>query len=204
MLYRIAHVVVYLLARWFFRLRIEGRDHLPRHGGVIVASNHASYLDIPLIGCAMPRRADYLGKAELFKYPGMNWFLRQLGGIPIRRNNFQRDMLREVVRRLAAGRAVVIYPEGVRTPNGQLGEARPGLGMLVLLSGAPVVPAYVKGTREAWPPDRSWFRPWPVTVRFGPPMRFDVKALRNEDDRAIYQRISRAVMQRISELGPDE
>src|SRR2546422_10235503 len=111
LLYWSTWIVVRLLARVLFRLKIAGQEHLPKTGGVIVASNHASYLDIPILGCGMSRQAWFLGRVDLFHGP-MGMVMRWLGWIPIRRERVDRKGFDEAIRRLRAGQAVVIYPEG--------------------------------------------------------------------------------------------
>ncbi len=203
MLYEVVHPVVSVVARWCCSLEVVGREKVPTGGGVIVAANHVSYLDIPIVGCALARRADFLAKAELFRNPLVGWFFRRLGGVPIRRGGLDRAALAEVERRLAEGRLVVMYPEGTRNPDGRLQAAKPGVGMLVARTGVPVVPAYVAGTGEAWPPGARWLRCRPITVMFGDPITWGRPgAGGGEDDVAKrrYQRISDDIMASIAAL----
>lgn len=203
MLYEVAHPVVSVVARRCCSLEVVGREKVPAEGGVIVAANHVSYLDIPIVGCALARRADFLAKAELFRNPLVGWLFRRLGGVPIRRGGLDRSALAEVQRRLAQGRLVVMYPEGTRSPDGRLRDAKPGIGMLVARTGAPVVPAYVAGTAEAWPPGAWWLRCRPITVIFGDPMTWaGPRAGGDEDDvtKRRYQRISDDIMASIAAL----
>jgi 1-acyl-sn-glycerol-3-phosphate acyltransferase len=204
-LYGVAHPVVWWVARWCFSLTVVGRECVPAEGGVIVAANHVSYLDIPILGCALARRADFLAKAELFSHPAVGWFFRRMGGVPIRRGAIDRTALLEVERRLAQGRLVVVYPEGTRSSTGRLQDPRPGVGMLALRTGVPVVPAYVAGTGEAWPPGARWFRCRPISVWFGRPMRFPAAPPGEEGDegRSRYARVARDIMEQIASLQRD-
>lgn len=202
-LYEVSHPVVAWLAGRYCSLEVVGREKIPADGGVIVAANHVSYLDIPILGCSLARRADFLAKAELFSHPVVGWFLRRLGGVPIRRGGIDRRALDEVQSRLARGRVVVVYPEGTRSPDERLGPAKPGIGLLAARSGVPVVPAYLMGTGAAWPEGAKWLRRSPVTVWFGDPLRWDaVRAGHEEGDLAArrYQRISDEIMGRIAAL----
>ncbi len=203
MLYEVAHPLVSWVARWCCSLEVVGRDRVPARGGVIVAANHVSYLDIPIVGCSLARRADFLAKAELFTQPVVGWFFKRLGGVPIRRDGAARHALAEVERRLEAGHLVVVYPEGTRSPDERLREPKPGVGMLAVRTGAPVVPAYVAGTGEAWPAGAWWLRSRPITVVFGEPMRWEQAAATAPDETAAnrrYQDVSREIMDRIAEL----
>lgn len=180
-----------------FHLHVIGDDHIPPQGGVIVAANHASYLDIPLLGGILKRQADYLAKRELFSWPIVGRCLRALGGIPVRRGVMDRQALRETVQRLKQGRLLVIYPEGTRSPNGRLGEAKPGLGLLVVETEAVVVPTYLHGTDHV-----RWGRE--ITVVFGPPLDFR-NDIASDGDRQVhpkklYARIAASVMAQIAQL----
>jgi 1-acyl-sn-glycerol-3-phosphate acyltransferase len=202
-LYEVAHPLVWWVARWCCSLEVVGRDRVPAHGGVIVAANHVSYLDIPVVGCSLARRADFLAKSELFKQPVVGWLFKRLGGVPIRRGGVDREALSEVERRLASGHLVVMYPEGTRSHDERLREPKPGVGMLAVRTGVPVVPAYVAGTGEAWPPGARWLRCRPITVVFGEPMhwrRAEFEATDETVAKRRYQRVSQEVMDRIAEL----
>jgi 1-acyl-sn-glycerol-3-phosphate acyltransferase len=202
-LYEVAHPLVSWVARWCCSLDVVGRERVPADGGVIVAANHVSYLDIPIVGCALARRADFLAKDELFTHPVVGWLFRRFGGVPIRRGAIDRAALGEVERRLAAGRLVVMYPEGTRSPDERLREAKPGVGMLAVRTGVPVVPAYVAGTGEAWPPGARWLRCRPITVVFGEPMQWRRDDARRDDEpssKRRYQEVSQEIMGRIAEL----
>lgn len=184
----------------FFRYRSIGSDSIPPTGGILVAANHASYLDIPLLGCGIRRRVAFLGRANLFPNPILNWILRTMGWIPLRTDRLDRQAFREAVMLLKAGRPVVIFPEGKRTLNGQLQPGKPGIGAIVAEAGCRVVPAYVSGTYQVLPTGAAWVRWHPVTVTFGKPIDFSHDS-QVHSGKLFYHHVSRTVMGRIAELG---
>jgi len=200
LLYRVVCWCVTRLARGLLRVRVIGADRVPEDGPVIVAANHASYFDIPLLGMSLPRQADYLAKRELFVLPLIAPLLRALGGVPVKRGGGDRAAMAEVARRLAAGRLLVIYPEGTRSRTGVLGPARAGIGRIVAQSKAVVVPVFIQGT--------SGLRPFgEVTLRFGEPIDFgpdlatDLSQSEQMQSKNIYARIALRVMSEIEKLG---
>lgn len=197
MLYRFAHAVVWTLAKIFFRLKVIGEVNVPKGGGVIVAANHNSYFDIPFLGCSLSRRADNIAKSELFSNRIVAFFFRRLGGFPVRRGTIDREAIGEAVRRLKGGRLLAMYPEGTRSKDGRLLPPKPGIGMVVAQSGAPVVPAFIRGTG----PTRLF---GPVTVIFGKPIDFrDQIHLAEKEGRnfkEVYVTIAQVVMGQIAQL----
>ena len=200
-LYWTLWIIVRALARLLFRLRISGHGHIPQSGGVLIAANHASYLDILILGCSLSRRTSFIGRMDLFS--GITgWILRYLGWIPMRRGRVDRKCFNEAVRRLKAGEVVVIYPEGVRALDGQLQPGKPGIGMVIAAAGCPVVPALLVGTYEALPPGAYLIRFRPIRVAFGEPIDFSALLERSESDdkKSVYQQISQEIMDRIAAL----
>lgn len=202
LLYWTIWVVVRVAATVLFRLRVSGQQHIPKTGGVLIAANHASYLDIPILGCGLTRRASSMGRMDLFPGP-VGRLMRYLGWIPIRRERVDRGGFEEAITRIRAGEAVVMYPEGSRTEDGRLQPGKPGVGMIVAATGCPVIPAYLEGTFDALPPGARWIRLRPIRVTYGAPMTFT--SLLNEWDgeskkKDLYQRISQEIMDRIAAL----
>jgi len=202
LLYWTTWVVVRVLATVLFRLQVSGQQHIPKTGGVLIAANHASYLDIPILGCGLPRRASYMGRMDLFPGP-VGRLMQYLGWIPIRRARVDRGGFEDAIARIKAGEAVVMYPEGSRTEDGRLQPGKPGVGMIVAATGCPVIPAHLAGTFDALPPGARWIRLRPIRVTLGEPMAFS--SLLNEGDverkkKDVYQRISQEIMDRIAAL----
>jgi 1-acyl-sn-glycerol-3-phosphate acyltransferase len=166
---------------------------------LLVAANHASYFDIPLLGCGMSRRAWYLGRSDLF-VPGVKGILQWLGWIPLKLGRLDRKAFDQAVALINAGKVVVIFPEGSRSLDGHLREAKAGLGMIVAQTGCPVVPAYLKGTFEVLPTGAKRPRFHPVSVSFGEPLLF-APEVGNGETKQFYRKVSRTVMERIAALG---
>jgi 1-acyl-sn-glycerol-3-phosphate acyltransferase len=179
-----------------FGFRVIGS--VQKRGGVLVAANHASYFDIPLLGCGMPRRAWYLGRSDLFM-PGVKAILQWLGWIPLKLGRLDRKAFDQAISLIKAGKVVVIFPEGSRSPDGQLRSAKAGLGMIVAQTGCQVVPAYLKGTFDVLPAGAKWPRFHFVSVSFGAPVSFSKEG--HTEMKAFYHEVSRVVMERIAALG---
>lgn len=194
-MYAILWVLARTVARLFFGFRVVGS--VPKQGGLLVAANHASYFDIPLLGCGMFRRAWYLGRSDLF-VPGVKGILQWLGWIPLKLGRLDRKAFDRAIALIKAGKVVVIFPEGGRSLDGRLRNAKAGLGMIVAQTGCPVVPAYLKGTFDVLPTGAKRPRFHPVSVSFGPPLSFPGE---NTQTKAFYQEVSRIVMERIAALG---
>jgi 1-acyl-sn-glycerol-3-phosphate acyltransferase len=216
MLYALAHPLVRFLAWIFFRLKVIGEENVPRTGGVIVAANHNSYLDIPLLGCALTRRADNIAKAELFGNRFVAAIFRTLGGFPVQRGDRgDRGAVEEAVRRLRKGHLLALYPEGRRSPDGRLLSPKPGIGMLVARTRVPVVPVYIDGTGKALPPGQRSIRRARVTITFGKPIDFGGRHLDQEAEtgvekkgaggnrKEVYLEIAEEIMRQIGALRPD-
>ena len=199
--YGILWVLTRIVGWVCFRYRVEGQ--VPQTGGVLIAANHASYLDIPLLGGGMRRRAWYLGRNDLFPIPVLNSILQALGWIPVRLGRLDREAFGRAINLIRAGHVVVIFPEGGRSQDGHLRPPKAGIGVIVSQTGCPVVPAYLKGTFEVLPMGARWPRLHQVTVRFGAPIQFETgKQKERAETKQFYQHVSRTVIEHIAALGP--
>lgn len=151
MLKKISHAVI----RWvlngifsgFYRLHVEGAEHIPDTGAVIVAPNHKSSFDPPIVGVAIKNRlVHYMAKAELFKNPMFGWVLRKMGAFPVKRGTVDRMAIKQAVRELKNGHVLGIFPEGTRIKKDGLGRFHSGMASLALMTGVPIVPVAVLGT----------------------------------------------------------
>lgn len=198
LVYGLLWILARAVGRLFFRYRTVGT--VPATGGLLIAANHTSYLDIPFLGCGMKRRAWFLGRSDLFPFPIVNGVLQSLGWIPLRLGRVDREAFAKAIGLIKEGRVVVIFPEGSRSLDGNLRFPKPGIGMIVSQTGCPVVPAYIKGTYEALPPGAWLPRLHPVTVTYGAPIDFS-GALKASEGKELYRQVSHAVMARIAEIG---
>jgi 1-acyl-sn-glycerol-3-phosphate acyltransferase len=167
-LYAILKPLAVLAMRLLFRLEVVGAAHVPPAGPVLLVANHASLLDPPLVGGAAPRPLCFMAKAELFRIPLFGPLIRALHARPVRREGSSAGALRDALRILQGGNALLVFPEGTRGVEGELRAGKAGAGMLAVASGAPVVPVYVSGSGRALPRGRLVPRPAKVVVRFGP------------------------------------
>ncbi|GAA3753955.1 lysophospholipid acyltransferase family protein [Salinactinospora qingdaonensis] len=179
MLYDTVRRLAGVIATVLYRPTIEGRDHVPSTGPVILASNHLSFSDHIVIPLAVSRRVRFLAKSEYFTGPGLKGRLSKatfeaLGAVPVKRGT-NRDAMTSLhtgLDLLAHGEAFAVYPEGTRSRDGRLYRGRTGVAYLALTSGAPVVPVALLGTQDLQPIGTRIPRIRPITVRFGPAMDF--------------------------------
>jgi 1-acyl-sn-glycerol-3-phosphate acyltransferase len=191
------------------RVRVEGAvDEIPRSGPVIIAANHSSNLDVPVLGSSlMPRigrRFQWLGKRELFDWPVVGWIARNGGVHAIDRGAADVEAFRLAAQILEEGHALFVFPEGTRSHDGRLGPARDGVAVLALRTGSPIVPVGVSGSYERWP--RGQKLPHPggrVTVRVGSPFRLADELPPDLDRRAAKSAATDLIMRKIAALVPE-
>jgi 1-acyl-sn-glycerol-3-phosphate acyltransferase len=209
MLYFIGWCGYRALFKLYFRWRVYNAERVPLEGGVILASNHASFLDPPLVGSGVRRGINYLARENLFRFPVMGWVLRQWQVVPVDRDGGGAAGLRAILDRLLLGGAIILFPEGTRTRDGKLQPARSGIGLTVIKSTAPVVPVRVFGTFKAYGRHLRLPRPRRVAVKYGQPMRFEqlraeAKVCSKPRLKEIYQQVANEIMAAIARLEPYE
>jgi 1-acyl-sn-glycerol-3-phosphate acyltransferase len=198
--YWVGYHLTKLLARIFFRLRVVHRERMINEGPVILASNHQSFLDPPLVGSVSRRGVYFLARKSLLDGWFSGWILPKLNVIPVdSETGRDRTALKAMIRILRAGQGTVVFPEGQRTPDGELQPAQPGLGLVVAKTLAPVVPMRIFGAFAAWPIHRKWPRPGRVTIVVGEPIHFTPQDL-EPGGKEVYQRLSQRVMDAIASL----
>jgi 1-acyl-sn-glycerol-3-phosphate acyltransferase len=157
----------YAISQVWFRYRFRGKGHVPASGPVLLVSNHQSNLDPVLVGLACPRQLKYLARQGLSFWPFSLW-IRSLGAVPIDRERGAIGGIRVTLDLLKKGNAVLVFPEGSRTPDGKLHEFLPGFCLLARRSGATIVPVAIDGAFGALPRGSAFARPHPITLAFGP------------------------------------
>ncbi len=193
----------------YFRWRVFNPERVPETGAVILASNHASFLDPPLVGAGLKRGINYLARESLFRFPGIGALLRSWSAVPVDRDGGGAAGLRAILDRLLAGGGIILFPEGTRTRDGNLQPARSGIGLVVIKSAAPVVPVHVFGTYAAYGRHIKFPRPKRIVVKYGQPMNFEkLRAEARNCSKArlkeIYQEIADEIMAAIAKLEPRE
>lgn len=211
--WRLAWLFTYPAAKILLRLRVQGRENL-LPDGQIIAANHTSNFDPLLIGWAAAREIYFLAKEELFRYRPFAWLISSWNALPVSRGGMDIPAFRRCSALLRQKQTLVLFPEGTRSRSGDLGEFKPGVGMLAVLNRVPIVPAHISGVKNSiisyWV-DRDFVRkgwrqkpgsPWPIrslnplTVRFGSPVFPDC----GPAGREVYERLTAEVFRRVQAL----
>jgi 1-acyl-sn-glycerol-3-phosphate acyltransferase len=206
--YRFCRFLFRVYFRLYHRGRVYNAERLPDEGAFILAGNHVSFLDPPFFGLACRREAFYMARDSLFRNPVANWILRSWNCVPINRERGDIGAMRTVLRMLGEAKAVLMFPEGTRSKDGQLQEARAGIGMIAARANVPIVPMRIFGTDRALPRGASVPRPARVEIKFGEPFKYplpsDFEKLRGDALKEVYFSIGREIMRRIGELTAEE
>lgn len=169
--FKAAQSLCRVLTSTLFDLKVYGVEHVPKTGGVLLLSNHQSYLDPVLIGVRLPRPLSYMAKSQLFDVnPAFTWVIHSLGAFPVRQGGSAAGAVKVAINRLKGGHALNIFPEGSRTEDGEIGEIEGGAALVVRGARVPVVPVAIHGSFEAWPRKLKLPRPYPIRLSYGPPM----------------------------------
>lgn len=195
--YRLSCIVIRVLARLFFGLVVEGIEKVPKQGRLLIAANHQSYLDPPILGACLPREVSYFAKAQLFRRPILGAVIRYYNSIPVQRFGLDLKALRAASQVLNNEGGLILFPEGTRSRTGDFREGAGGVGMLAKQTDTPVLPVYIKGTKGCW---RRIFRRGTIRLFFGDLIRFsDLSSVKGKS-RDDYQAFSRLIMERIAAL----
>ena len=188
--YKISHFILFLFLKICFLSKSEGRENIPKNGGVIIASNHISYFDPLAVGCASPRVIDFMARDSLFKIPVLGGWMRAVEAFGVKRNSADISAMKEAIYRLQRGRVLTVFPEGTRQVSVLVStKVEPGVGFLAARSGAVVIPALVSGTEKALPKGARFFRFARIRVKFGAPVKID----RNKSYEEIAQDILKGI-----------
>ena len=182
------------------RLRIRGAENIPDEGGVLLASNHASFLDPPVVGVGYRKRpVHFMARDTLWNSKFGSWWMDKVGCIPVSRGTGDLKALKTTIKMLKEGKVVSMFPEGTRTEDGELQEAKGGIGLIIEKSGCVVVPAYIDGTFRAYPKGSKLIKPLTVAITYGKPItQEEFQALGS--GRKAYDAHAALIMRRIAEL----
>ena len=188
-----------ILLKLMCRLKVIGKENLPQRGGYIIASNHLSYLDPLVVGVGCPRQIYFMARKTLFRNRLFAKLLTSLDVFAVDEQGTSLGAVKESLSRLSQGRVVALFPEGTRSKDGYLKEAKWGVGFLALKSNVPVIPARIIGTDQALPIGAKFVRFRPVRLYFGQSLKFEKDSLAEKQN--DYSEISRLIMEKIASLG---
>lgn len=197
--YRVSRSSLAVGLRLWNRLSVEGLEKVPASGGCVIATNHTSFLDPPIIAAATTSRmVRFMARDSLFK-GFLGWWLPRSGVIPISRDRGDVGALRRSIEELRQGRCVGLFPEGTRSTDGELQPAKGGIGFLLAKASVPVVPAYIHGAFAAYPRGQRRIRPVHIHIVYGSPIPAEEIAALGKD-RTAYEKAGELVMGRIAAL----
>ena len=180
--YSISRVIVRGIAALVFGARIEDRENYPSASGGLVCANHQSYFDPIIVGMTCPRELCYVARDTLFRSAFLGWLMTWYNTIPIHREGLGLSAIKEILRRLKRDELVLIFPEGTRTDNGEMGPLQPGFCAIARRSKKPLIPVGIDGAYQVWPRDRKWPRRDRIAVCIGEPILPEEIASLADDD----------------------
>lgn len=205
--YRLFRFVFGLIFKVWFRIKVFHRERVPKTGRVILASNHVCYFDPVFVVSSLERMVVGLARESAFKNPIIGFLLRSWRMISVDQSGSGRG-LKTFLSRLRSGDAVIMYPEGTRSPTGQIQAPQPGIGLIIIKSDAPVIPIKIFGAFEAYP-RHCWIpRPYPVQIKFGEPLNFAnlrAEAQQTKDKerlKEIYKKAATDLLHAIAQMEP--
>ncbi len=173
MIYKITAFSLFIIFKLFFRFKIEGSENIPQKGAFILACNHTSYLDPPILGGGcLRRKLNFLAKEELFRNRIFSWYIGKLGAFSVKRNFGDIGAIKESIRRLRKGEPLVIFPEGERSLDGSIKEGFPGIALLATRTKIPIVPAFIKGSENVLSAQSKSIKLCQIQLKFGKPLVF--------------------------------
>jgi len=190
--------VLRLVARVYFGLRFVERGHIPLSGPLIIAPNHVTYADPVLVSIPIRRPVYYMAWNALFRVPGLSWLIRRLRAFPVEIDSADPKAAREAVRLLQAGEAVMIFPEGGRSPDGRVQRFKVGAFRMACALGVPVLPVTIAGGHESWPPHRRLPRPGQLLITYHPV----ITPVAGDDSRAAARQLADRVRAAVASALP--
>ncbi len=198
MLYEFSRLGFAIYLKLLFRIKIYGRDNLPESPYIIV-SNHSSIADPPLIGISCSRhRIDFMAKKEVFEIPVFGTWAKNVGCISVKRGENSVQSLKEAIRRLKKGHVVGVFPEGTRSLDGKLQEAKRGIGFLIAKAKVPILPVFINGSNDAAPKYGKIKYGANISVTIGKPVKVEeYESIVQDND---YEEIGKFMMKKILDL----
>jgi 1-acyl-sn-glycerol-3-phosphate acyltransferase len=197
--YNIFYNLAKLLARMIFSMRVIHPERMVESGPLLIAVNHSSFFDPPLAGICSRRGVYYLARKTLLKWPFFGPLFPAMNVIPVERDGNDMSALREVIKKVKEGNAVLLFPEGTRSVDGHLQPARAGIGLVIAKTGAQVLPMRIFGAYEAFPKNAHRFQLSQISVVIGEPIHFSAEEI-SDTSRETYQLLSNRVMKAIGAL----
>ena len=197
-LYRWGHRLTNLFCKTVGHLEACGVEHIPREGGVLLVSNHVSFLDPVIVGSAASREVHYMARSNAFDIPGLGKLIAAYNAYPVNRGAPDLGALRKTISLLKNGNAVLIFPEGTRSVDGTLGKARDGACFIAHRAGVPTIPVFHKGAERVLPRNSKRLRRSKLKVIFGEPLELTTGEF--ETRREMYQHMGNQMMEAIADL----
>ncbi len=186
-LYPLVRSVCVGFSRVFWRLSVEGKEHVPKSGPFILAPVHRSNVDSPIVSACSPRRMRFLGKQEMWKYKASEIFFDGMRGIPVNRGTPDRDALRRCIDALQSGEPLVVFPEGSRRSGPVVDELFEGVAYIATKTGVPIIPVGIGGSEPAMPKGAKFLKPVKVHLTIGPPIQPEVTEGNKAPRRAVRE-----------------
>jgi len=167
MFYTIARAICSILFKLLFHAHAIGKENIPESGPVLIAPNHVSFLDPVVVGMVTRRRIHFMARDDLFTTPVLGWLIKRLNSFPVKRDKPNPEAIKEALRVLKKGEALLVFPEGTRSPDGKLLPGQLGIGMLAWNSRATIIPTAIIGSEKVLPVGAKWIGKGSIEVRFG-------------------------------------
>jgi 1-acyl-sn-glycerol-3-phosphate acyltransferase len=193
--WRFCQIISSIVFEAMFELEMFGRENVPATGGVLLVSNHQSYLDPVLLSVRLKRPMSYLARSELFRNPLFARLITALNAFPVRLGKGDKAAIDQTIQRLHEGHLLAIFPEGHRTSDGEIGPIQRGVALVVRRADVPIIPVVIDGSFQAWPRTSKFFGPYPIAVMYGPALK--VEGLKGDE---IVELIDRTLRRMFEEL----
>lgn len=197
--YSICKALAQGVGKVYFSLEVKGKENLIQagEGGSIIAANHQSFLDPPLVAAAYPGEIHFLARETLFQ-GAFGKLIASINAVPISKEGADLASMKRIMKEVKDGNRVLVFPEGTRTKDGNIGSVAGGIGMIVAKSDAIVQPIRIEGAFEAWPKHQKRIKRVPISITIGKPVRFTEE--RKQKGKAGYQEIANTILEKIKEL----